>query len=92
MESNPELFKSSYDGTLLHVSLPTDELLANLFPEVDRPSIYREVDAWLWANPRRRPKSNIRRFLVNWMQKEKRRTPLYEEARKEINVGKGPHA
>lgn len=87
-----ELLEDAYSGTLLHVSMKTDELLATLFPEVDRPSTYREVDAWLWANPKRRPKSNIRRFLVNWMQKEKRRAPLYDEVRKELYVGKGPHA
>lgn len=83
----PELFANAYHGQVLSVSMTTDLLLAELFPEVDRHSVYRDIDAWLWANPKRRPKKLRHKFIVRWFMKEKRRAPLYEEARREIHVG-----
>jgi len=62
----------AYRGQVLEVSHEENAMLAESFPEVDRPSEYRSADAWLWANPRRRPK-NYRRFLVNWFSRQKRR-------------------
>jgi hypothetical protein len=53
--------------------METHELLAELFPEVDRPSEYREADAWLLCcAPSRRPR-NVRRFLFNWFKRTKHR-------------------
>jgi len=70
----PELYGEflAYSGRMLQVTLQTDSLLAELFPEVDRQSQFREADAWLWsAPPSRRPK-NVRRFLRTWFVKAKR--------------------
>jgi len=60
-----------FHGEHLLIDDLQDVLLANWFPEVDRYSQYREIDSWLTANPRRRPK-NMQRFLHNWFARQKR--------------------
>jgi hypothetical protein len=62
-----------YRGEILEIDELTHLALGKMFPEVDRPSEYRSIDAWLWANPRRRPKSNIRKFIVTWFSRCKRK-------------------
>jgi hypothetical protein len=66
------LFEDAYSGRQLIVSRATHELLAELFPEVDRPSTYRDADSWLvTCAPSRRPR-NVKRFLVTWFRRQKR--------------------
>ena len=61
-----------FHGEHLAIDDLQDVLLANWFPEVDRYSQYREIDSWLDANPRRRPR-NMKRFLHTWFAKQKRK-------------------
>ena len=87
----------AYRGEAIEVDQELNHILAQLFPEVDRPSEYRSADAWVWANPRRRPK-NMKRFLVNWFKRRKRfeiaiednRLKRDELLRRELEVGRGP--
>jgi hypothetical protein len=66
------LFEDAWSGRQLIVSMETHELLAELFPEVDRPSTYRDADSWLvTCSPSRRPR-NVKRFLLNWFRRAKR--------------------
>jgi hypothetical protein len=66
------LFEDAWSGRQLIVSMETHELLAELFPEVDRPSTYRDADSWLLTcAPSRRPR-NVKRFLVTWFRRQKR--------------------
>jgi hypothetical protein len=61
-----------FHGQFLDISDLQDEWLACLWPEVDRHSQYREIESWLDANPRRRPR-NMKRFLHTWFSRQKRR-------------------
>lgn len=84
----------SYTGRLLEVTAETDALFADCFPEIDRQSEYREIDAWLWsAAPSRRPK-NVKQFLRNWFVKtkraQKRESNKEARLRAELQVGRGP--
>ena len=66
-----------FHGEHLAIDDLQDVLLANWFPEVDRHSQYREIDSWLDANPRRRPR-NMKRFLHTWFAKQKRKESFAE--------------
>ena len=88
----------AYSGEALTVSLSTDAVLRRLFPEVDRPSAYREADAWLLTCPKSHKPRNCKRFMLNWFKREKTRTlraslafaEREEALRKEVRVGAGP--
>jgi hypothetical protein len=67
-----ELF-SAYSGEVLTVSCETDGRIATLFPELDRPSMYRDADSWLLTCPKSRWPRNRRRFLLTWARREKTR-------------------
>lgn len=70
--ADQRLFADAWSGRQLIVSMETHDLLAELFPEVDRPSSYRDADSWLLTcAPSRRPR-NVRRFLVSWFRRQKR--------------------
>jgi len=56
---------SVFAGVHLTVSHRQDQLLGEAFPWVDRPIEYRKADAWLEANPDRRPRKTSR-FVQNW--------------------------
>lgn len=89
------LFGSAFDGRVLHVSQETHAYLQETYPELDLPSSYRSMDAWLFANPLHRPRQRgIRRFIVNWLNKEKRYKARAEHTQdlvaREIWVGNGP--
>jgi len=62
-----------YHGEFLLISELQHEWLATRFPEVDLYSNYREMDSWLAANPRRRPKRNMDAFIHRWLARQKRR-------------------
>lgn len=56
---------------------------------------FQSMDAWLEANPRRR-KKNVKRFVVNWLNKEAaayaRELRRERATKKELRVGAGPQA
>jgi hypothetical protein len=93
MKDFSERHEEVFHGRRLAVTNETHALLTENYPELDLHGEYREYDSWLWANPRRHPK-NIRRGLVNWLQKSKR-AALREVSRqdlvaRELRVGGGP--
>jgi len=69
--NQPQLFDEPivYQGYVLDVTASTDKILADLFPNIDRPCEYRLADSWLLAKPRSRWPHNRRAFLLNWMRK-----------------------
>jgi hypothetical protein len=75
----------AYRGAVLDVSLETDALLRKLYPEVDRQSAYRDADGWLVTCPRSRWPRNTRRFLINWLKREKR---IGKGTEQELNIGR----
>ena len=62
----------AYRGEVLEIDEETNSILAFLFPEVDRPSAYRDADAYLWAAPKSKRPRNHRRFIVNWLRRAKK--------------------
>lgn len=64
MRSSP----SAFAGSHLVVSIKQDQLLADAFPWIDRAGEYRKADAWLEANPKRRPR-RLPAFIQNWFSK-----------------------
>jgi hypothetical protein len=63
--AKPQTSPSVFAGTHLVVSKKQDHLLAEAFPWVEREAEYRKADAWLEANPDRRPRKTAR-FVQNW--------------------------
>lgn len=61
---------SAFTGTHLRVTENQDRLLADAFPWVDRQMEYRKADAWIEANPERRPRK-FSRFTHSWFSKIK---------------------
>jgi hypothetical protein len=78
---------SAYRGRCIEVSEEIHHVLAELFPEVDRYSAYREADSWLYTRPRRQWPKNTERFLINWFKKEKRFAARNEGIEAELRVG-----
>lgn len=58
----------AFSGVHLSVTHQQDASLAEAFPWVDLPGEYRKMDAWLEANPKKRPKSHVK-FAHNWVSK-----------------------
>lgn len=93
-------FWDAYSGEKLSVSDETHARLRRLFPEIDLPSFYRTMDAYLLDCPKSRYPRNIRKFLITCARREKTCTLRASEAfaekqdalRKEIYVGQGPIA
>src|ERR1022692_3661661 len=74
--------RHAWRGKHLVVTL---EMYVKLRQAFDHVNCFQQIeiaDAWLDANPRRRPRNQYR-FLVNWFQKQPRPA-------KEVNVGSGP--
>ena len=89
-----EGFDDPYQGLQLSVSAKTDAEIRFLYPELDVHGIYRDADSWLLTcAPKRRPK-NVKRFLVNWMKRERQKSERegrkQEIVNRELNVGRGP--
>lgn len=58
-----------YQGYVLEVTAATDEVLAKLYPLLDRHSLYRAADSWLMNCPKNKKPKNARRFLHNWFRR-----------------------
>ena len=84
------LFGDAWSGRYLDVSHETHEFLAEHFPEVDLASAYREADAWLFHMPAKRRPRNLKRFLVNWLKKEKKFVARNPNLQAELHIGTGP--
>ena len=71
-----------FEGSVLKVGYKQDAVLAYAFPELDREREYREMDSWLIANPHKRPRKHMARFVHNWLAKSARqkRAALREAA------------
>ena len=87
-----DLFEDAYAGQVLIVTSATDCLLGELFPELHRWDEYRDSDAWLLANPLKRPKQKgTKRFLINWFRKSEKQRLREErkslDLRRELRVG-----
>ena len=80
------LFGYYFDGEHLKVTDAQDVRFERCFPLVNRLDEFRAMDAWLAANPRRRPR-NTERFVTNWLLRVKDR---YRAVRVEANAGAGP--
>jgi hypothetical protein len=64
-QAAPRPSPSAFVCSHLVVSQKQDRLLGAAFPWIDREAEYRKADAWLDANPERRPRRTSR-FLHNW--------------------------
>lgn len=69
-QAKPRPSPSAFAGTHFTVSEKQDRLLADAFPWVDRQAEYRKADAWLEANPDRRPRRTAR-FIDHWFRQVK---------------------
>jgi hypothetical protein len=67
-QDKPRPSPFAFSGSHLTVSETQDHFLAEAFPWVDRQAEYRRADAWLEANPERRPRKQAR-FVQNWFSK-----------------------
>jgi hypothetical protein len=67
-QDKPRPSPSAFAGLHLTVSQRQDLSLAEAFPWVDRQAEYRKADAWIEANPERRPRKTAR-FIHNWCSK-----------------------
>jgi len=65
-EKKPSSHALAFSGTHLSVTQQQDASLAEAFPWVDRQAEYRKADAWMEANPTKRPKSQGK-FTYNWI-------------------------
>ena len=45
------------------------------YPGVDVEQEFAHMRNWLDANPRRRPVSNMKRFVVSWLKREQKKRP-----------------
>ena len=86
------LFPDAYSGKVLSVSWGTHMDLRLLFPELNERDEYRDADAWLFANPMKRPKQKgTKRFLINWFRKSEKQRLREErkslDLRRELRVG-----
>jgi hypothetical protein len=93
--SRTSLFSDAYSGRVLSVSVETHVDLSLMFPELNSGDEYRDADAWLLANPRKRPKQNgTKRFLINWFRKSEkarlREQRKQMETSRQSQVGSGP--
>ena len=61
-----------FEGSILRVTYKQDAVLAYAFPGLDRGREYREMDSWLIANPHKRPRRHMARFVHNWLSKAAR--------------------
>ena len=61
---------SAFKGTHLKVTERQDGLLSEAFPWISRQAEYRKADAWLEANPDKRPRKQSK-FINNWFQRIK---------------------
>lgn len=80
----PVIFLPLNDGTEYPVSQEQCHEWAGLYPAVDVIQQFRQMRAWLIANPRKKKtKSGINRFIVTWLSKEQDRGGVYgkEESR-----------
>ena len=84
----PELLFSFFAGDHIEISQAFGERLVVSYPELNVIRELMHADAWLEANPRKRPRNKLR-FVVNWLNKEAR-----QESRRpsdsHIQVGRGP--
>jgi hypothetical protein len=69
-----DLFGEQWQGRHLVVTELMAIKLSRAFPHVDLSHELELCDAWLDANPRRRPRNQYR-FLVNWFQKQPKPNP-----------------
>ena len=86
------LFEDAFQGKVLSVSAQTDADLAALFPHLNYRDEYRDADAWLFANPLKRPKQKgTKRFLINWFRRSEKQRLREErkslDLRRELMVG-----
>jgi Helix-turn-helix domain len=64
-QATPRPSPCAFAGTHLSISERQHHLLHQAFPWVDRAGEYRKADAWLEANPNRRPRKPAA-FVHNW--------------------------
>lgn len=66
-----------FEGEHLAITVVDDRVLADAFPQPsgkERLGLYREMDAWLRANPTRKPKNEYR-FAYEWVKRQYRNNP-----------------
>ena len=61
-----------YHGEILEVDELLHAAMRRLFPEVDLPSAYRDMDAWIVQAPKSKRPKNQRKFVINWLRRGKR--------------------
>lgn len=62
-----------YHGELLEVDELLHMAMRRLFPEVDLPSAYRDMDAWILQAPKSKRPRDQRKFVINWLRRGKRK-------------------
>lgn len=62
-----------YRGQVLEVDELLHIAMKNLFPELDLPSAYRDMDAWILQAPKSKRPRDQRKFVINWLRRNKRR-------------------
>lgn len=74
----------TFIGSYIRVDELQDSMLERAFPGIDRWAHYSRMDSWLHANPRKRPRKNMQRFIHAWLEKH------VAPAQPEAQVGSGP--
>ena len=78
-----------FRGEVVQVSYKQHVVFGYAFPELNLEREYKEMDAWLIANPHKRPRRHVARFVHNWLRKSARQ---HQTVHKEADVGRGPQA
>jgi hypothetical protein len=68
-EEMPLIKNLAFEGQVLEITEREDDALGLAYPHIDRVASYRQMDAWLVANPERR-KKKFAAFARNWMSRE----------------------
>lgn len=75
--------KLAFEGKNLKITARQDSVFRAAFPWVDIPAEYRKMEAWIEANPSRKPK-NCGRFAQNWLVRCEK--PSSESSRKIVTI------
>ncbi len=76
-------------GEYLSIGYKQHCVFAYAYPELNLEVEYKEMEAWLEANPHKRPRSRVLRFVNAWLKKSAHQR---RAIRKEADVGRGPQA
>jgi len=60
-----------YRGEVLEVDELLHWAMQRLIPEVDLPSSYRDMDAWILQAPKSKRPRDQRKFIINWLRRGK---------------------